>query len=152
AAVEIGGDPRLRRSAAYRKWWAEIPPDCAETVARWLSAEDLRLFLDSIERFAETTGNPVMNRLFPGRKTFLWGLYELGYVKETRLIVGRDVRDDLRRRLSPEMLRSLARLQGRGRESTSLIAIDCGPFFLVEGSHNVKLWIFVGPRVDELFS
>lgn len=150
ATLHIAGDPRTKNRDSYAKWWARIDSRYAERVANWLSEEDLRLFLRAIERFGVETANDPLNRLFPGRKTFLWGLYELGLVKETRLIVGQNVRRRLGNYLKPGFRTDIAEL--RDRPDTSLIAIDCGSFSLVEGSHNAKLWIFEGPRDDGLFA
>lgn len=148
--LNIAGDPRTKNRESYSRWWARIDPRYSERVASWLSEEDLRLFLRAIERFGAETANDPLNRLFPGRKTFLWGLYELGIVKETRLIVGQNVRHRLGNYLKPGFRTEIADL--RDKPDTSLIAIDCGSFSLVEGSHHVKLWIFDGPRDDELFA
>src|SRR5699024_3772207 len=46
----------------------------------------------------------------------------------------------------------IAEIKDPAKSDTALIAIDCGDFYLVEGSHNMKLWIFDGRRDEELFS
>jgi len=145
--VEIGGDPRLAHTSAWHTWWQPLPEQNRAVARRWMSVEDLRLFLEAVENFGLQNDNEDLLRMFRARKIFMWGLYEQGLVLETRLIMGNEAR------------RSVARqLEGRRPEISHLksptdlaiIYLDCGSFHLVEGSHSFKLWIYEGRPVQPL--
>jgi hypothetical protein len=85
--------------------------------------------------------------MFPRRKTFLWGLYDQGLVKETRLILGSSARDGIVRQLGP--LRTDTAILTERRD-TSVIFINCGSFHIVEGSHSFKMWLYAGRPVSAL--
>lgn len=148
AVIDLGGDPRLRNTSKWRKWWQPVSQRARDQVTRWLSAEDLRLFLTAVETFAENSNNPMLRSHFPPRKRFLWGLYESGHVRETRLILGSKVRNSVKRQLGGTQLDAalLERLP-----NLAIIVLDCGDFHVIEGSHSFKLWLFAGQPVAELF-
>lgn len=141
AILEIGGDPRLQNSAMWRKWWQPLPANTRRQATRWMSVEDLRLFLLAVESFGREEGIADLSRLFPPRKKFLWGLYDSGKVKETRLILGDNVRKAVRNQLG--RIRTDAATLKTLRD-TAVIYVDCEDFHLVEGSHHFKLWIYAG--------
>ncbi len=147
ALVDVGGDPRLQRSAQWNRWWEPLPPAAREQAVRWMSAEDLRLFLEAVETYARETHNQDMIRMFPARKKFLWGLYEQGLIRETRVILGSQARASVQHQLG-RLRVDVATLQKA--HDTAIIYVDCGRFHMVEGSHLFKLWVYDGRPVDLL--
>ncbi|MCW4386321.1 EH signature domain-containing protein [Salinibacterium sp. SYSU T00001] len=146
--LDIAGDPRMRATARYLQWWNAIPDDLRARAVRWLSAQDLKLFLLAVEAFGVEGDIDALNRLFPSRKRFLQGLYDSGFVRETRLILGDEARDFVRQRVGKELRASLSILEGPNSSETAIIYMDCGTFHIVEGSHNFKIWTYLGEPDD----
>lgn len=140
--LEIAGDPRLKHTDTYRRWWSRIPDAAIARVVSWMSAEDLRLFLHAVEQFGEEHAVDSLIRLFPSRKAFLWGLYEAGHVVETRLILGSNAKQSMRRHLRKSIRMDFADLEAMPDQA--IVYIDCGDFHIVEGSHNFKMWTYLG--------
>ncbi|WP_454778207.1 EH signature domain-containing protein [Georgenia muralis] len=147
AVIDIGGDPRLRHTADWRTWWEPLPRALVDRVTTWLSAEDLRLFLMAVENFGRQERVSDLQRLFPPRKKFLWGLYDSGLVKETRLILGTNVRNSVVRQVG-RLRTDAAKLESM--PNTAIIFVDCGDFHIVEGSHHFKMWLYAGRPVPLL--
>ena len=144
----IAGDPRLRETASFRQWWRGIPDHLTRRVISWLSAEDLRLFLMAVEAFGEEAGIDSLKRLFPSRKRFLLGLYDTGLVKETRLILGRNAKRAVKGHLGKNIRSDIAAFESQ--HDTAVIYLDCGDFHIVEGSHNFRMWVYLGQPDDAL--
>src|SRR5699024_493793 len=108
---------------------------------------DLNLFLAAIENYAHETGDETQERQFRSRHKFLAGLLEHDLIRESRLILGRDVRRSLRKDihelgLSPALYRT--------HPGTSVVALDCGSFQMIEGTHNFTLRFFEGEPLSVL--
>jgi hypothetical protein len=142
ALVAVGGDPRLQRSSQWNRWWEPLPLAAREKAVRWMSVEDLRLFLEAVDTYARDNRKEDMLRMFPARKQFLWGLYTQGLVRESRVILGNRARASVQRQLG-RLRTDVSSLTARS--DTAIVVLDCGTFHLVEGSHSFKLWIFDGP-------
>ncbi|PWD51218.1 hypothetical protein C8046_11710 [Serinibacter arcticus] len=145
--LDVAGDPRLEHTPRWARWWQPLPSECVRTMRRWLSIEDLKVFLDAVERFGESEGRYDLQRMFPARKTFLLGLYESEVVLETRLIMGDNARDSVNRQLGGYKA-DISRYPTD--RHTAVIVVDCGEFFLVEGSHNFKLYVYAGRPPGDL--
>lgn len=147
--LNLAGDPRIANTANnYRQWWKPIGENRIKAVTSWLAKEDLRLFLGAIEEYANYTGDEALNRMFPARKRFLEGLYEHGFVRNTRLMLGNQAEHTVKRVLGKSLTTSYINL--RGMAQTSIIYLDCGDFHIIEGSHNFKLWIYMGLPSEKL--
>ena len=141
--LNLAGDPRIANTATnYRQWWKPIGEGRVKAVTSWLAKEDLRLFLGAIEEYANYTGDEALNRMFPARKRFLEGLYDHGFVRNARLMLGNQAEHTVKRVLGKSLTTSYINL--RGMAQTSIIYLDCGDFHIIEGSHNFKLWIYMG--------
>lgn len=145
--LAIAGDPRLTHTTPWSHWWRPLPAEHAATMRRWLSIEDLKLFLDAVERFGRTAERLDLQRMFPARKRFLLGLYESGIVVETRLIMGDGARSSVLQQLG-RVRSDISRYASE--RNTAVIVVDCGAFFLVEGSHNFQLYLYAGRPLPEL--
>jgi hypothetical protein len=141
ALVAIGGDPRLEHTGQWRRWWHPLPEESRAQARRWMSTEDLRLFLEAVENYGLEMYSDDLDRMFPARKTFMWGLFELGLVRETRLIMGSRAARSVRRQLGHREphITALSTLH-----DTAVIYIDCGSFHIVEGSHSFQLYLYAG--------
>ncbi|WP_421420081.1 EH signature domain-containing protein (plasmid) [Pseudoalteromonas lipolytica] len=147
--LNLAGDPRIANTANnYRQWWKPIGENRIKAVTSWLAKEDLRLFLGAIEEYANYIGDEALNRMFPARKRFLEGLYEHGFVRNARLMLGNQAELTVKRVLGKSLTTSYIKL--RGMAQTSIIYLDCGDFHIIEGSHNFKLWIYMGLPSEKL--
>ena len=147
--LNLAGDPRIANTATnYRQWWKPIGENRVKAVTSWLAKEDLRLFLGAIEEYANYTGDEALNRMFPARKRFLEGLYEHGFVRNARLMLGNQAEHTVKRVLGKSLTTSYINLKGMAQ--TSIIYLDCGDFHIIEGSHNFKLWIYMGLPSEKL--
>lgn len=145
--LTIAGDPRLKQTASWRTWWEPLGEQVQRAAIRWLSREDLELFLDAIEQFGEEDYRDDIKRMFPARSAFLRGLYQSNLIVETRLVLGDRVRTGVQRHLGNHRA-DLSRLSND--PGLAVIIVDCGSFYFVEGSHNFKWGIFAGRTPDRL--
>lgn len=149
--LNLAGDPRIANTATnYRQWWKPIGESRVKVVTSWLAKEDLRLFLGAIEEYANYTGDEALNRMFPARKRFLEGLYEHGFVRNTRLMLGTNAAKTVKTVLGNDLKINYINLSGSQETHTSIIYLDCGDFHIVEGSHEFKLWIYMGLPSEKL--
>ncbi len=143
----IGGDPRFRHTRQWRTWWEPLGEGVQRQVIRWLSLTELELFLDAVEHYGVESGNVQMQRMFPDRSRFLKGLHHNHLIRETHLALGRHAEAAVSRRLGRS---GPAFSELTTHHDTAVIIVDCGQFYLVEGSHNFKLGIYadaIPPRL-----
>ena len=150
--ISLAGDPRISRNAAnYREWWQLLGEERIEKVRGWLSKEDLRLFLQAVEQFGLDSQNHSLQRMFPARKRFLEGLFKLKLIRSTRLMLGSNAKQSVKRMLGKEVKTTFATL-GSGMTDTAVIYLNCGDFCLIEGSHNFRLWVYLAQPSEVLHS
>ncbi|EKS2405607.1 EH signature domain-containing protein [Pseudomonas aeruginosa] len=142
--LNLAGDPRIASTAAnYREWWQPLGEARIQKVRGWLSKEDLRLFLQAVEQYGLESGKEDLKRMFPARKLFLEGLFALGLIRHTRLMLGRNAKQSVKRILGSEVKTSFAGMDS-AMSDKAVIYLDCGDFHLVEGSHSFKIWVYLG--------
>ena len=133
--LNLAGDPRIASSSPnYRQWWLPLGEARINQVRGWLSKEDLRLFLQAVEQYGNESGKEDLQRMFPARKTFLEGLFKLGLIRDTRLMLGGIAQQSVRRILGAEVKTNFARMDS-SMSDKAVIYLDCNEFHLVEGSH-----------------
>lgn len=141
--LSLAGDPRIASTAPnYRQWWQPLGEARIAKVRGWLSKEDLRLFLQAVEQYGIETRNTELMRMFSARKVFLEGLFKLKLIRNTRLLLGRTAQESVKRILGSDVKSSFARMDGIMADK-AVIYLDCGDFYLVEGSHNFKIWVYL---------
>jgi len=141
--VGIAGDPRINSSARnYQEWWKPLGNARLEKVRGWLSREDLKLFLQALEQYGIESGDSELQRMFPARKNFLYGLYNQKLIRKTRLMLGQRAEEAVKKILQGEIKTSFATLTGN-LSNKAVIYLDCGEFYLVEGSHSFKIWVYL---------
>lgn len=141
--LNLAGDPRIASSSPnYRQWWLPLGEARINQVRGWLSKEDLRLFLQAVEQYGNESGKEDLQRMFPARKTFLEGLFKLGLIRHTRLMLGGIAQQSVRRILGEEVKTNFAKMEGTMNDKAA-IYLDCGDFHLVEGSHSFKIWVYL---------
>lgn len=151
--MELAGDPRIASSAKnYREWWKPLGEARIEKVISWLAKEDLRLFLKALEQYGRESGKEDLQRMYPARKKFLEGLDQLKLVRRTRLMLGRDAEAAVKEILGSELKTSYVKLSGSNMLDKAVIYIDCGDFYLLEGSHSFKLWAYMYPPSEKVYS
>lgn len=139
--LNLAGDPRIASSSPnYRQWWLPLGEARINQVRGWLSKEDLRLFLQAVEQYGIESGKEDLQRMFPARKTFLEGLFKLGLIRQTRLMLGGLAQQSVRRIMGGEVKTNFAKLTMADK---AVIYLDCGDFHLVEGSHSFKIWVYL---------
>lgn len=138
--LNIAGDPRVPPSAgSYRVWWSQLEKGCVDCVLRVLSRFDLKLFLEALDEFSVRSNNYELKRMFPSRKKFLEGLFDLDLVGETRLFIGRNAKAYLQRTYDAKELPRFAELRDTNK---SIIYLQIGHLHMIEGSHSSYLWIY----------
>lgn len=141
--LNLAGDPRIASSSPnYRQWWLPLGEERINQVRGWLSKEDLRLFLQAVEQYGNESGKEDLQRMFPARKTFLEGLFKLGLIRHTRLMLGRNAQQSVRKILGAEVKTNFAQMDSSMNDK-AVIYLDCGDFHLVEGSHSFKIWVYL---------
>lgn len=150
--LNLAGDPRIASSAAnYRQWWQPLGEARIQKVRGWLSREDLRLFLQAVEQYGIQSHNDDLQRMFPARKRFLEGLFKLKLIRNSRLLLGNKAQQIVKEILGKEVRTSFAPMDGTMNDK-AIIYLDCGDFYLIEGSHSFKLWVYLAQPSDTLTS
>lgn len=137
--ISIAGDPRVPNSHHnYIKWWSHISPKEIAKVRGWLSKLDLKLFLEALQNYSDSSGDDELQRMFPSRKRFLEGLFDAGYITHTRLYLSWSAANYLKRNYKSEHLPSFSSVDG----SKSIIHVQLGDRHIIEGSHSCYLWVY----------
>ncbi len=138
--LTIAGDPRISRiNPKYRNWWQYIDRRLQDLVISRLSRKDLQLFLDAVEDYGISNYNYMLQEMFPSRKRFLEGLLEKGFIKSTRLYLSRGAEQYLLKNYQKDTFPSYATVASGDK---TLIFIDLGNIQIIEGSHQISLWIY----------
>lgn len=138
--LTIAGDPRISKSnPQYQRWWTALNNQQIQKVRGWLSRVDLLLFLKVLEDYGHTHGKTDMNRMFPARKKFLEGLFDMGLVEDSRLFINHNAESYLKNNYEESELPSYANVKdSTGR---SMIYLRIAGKHVVEGTHNFKFWL-----------
>ncbi|MBO3084750.1 EH signature domain-containing protein [Cellulomonas fengjieae] len=150
AVLAIGGDPRMRETDEWQRWWPGVSSSGLTRATRWMQGVNLTAFLDGVEAYARNTYNSDMQRMLERRRRFLTGLYEQDRIDDVRLILGDDIRTWIRRNVPAAAQGDISRLSDTDRQETAVIYVECDTFSLVEGSHNFKLHVYAGGQLPEL--
>ena len=143
----IANDPRISNTAPnFRKWWQPLGEQRISRVRSWLAKEDLRLFLKAVEQYGISSNEESLQRMFPARKKFLEGLFEQGVVRNARLMLGTRAAEFVNHNISKESKISYIPLSGM--LDTAVIYLDCGDFYLIQGSHSFKIWLYLAKPTD----
>jgi hypothetical protein len=138
--MAIAGDPRIPNShPRYINWWSHIPDHFISKVRGWLSRLDLKLFLEALEDFSNSSYDAEMKRMYPSRKRFLEGLYDQKLIQNTRLYMSRQMAHFLRKNYKSEHLPDFSIVTDNDK---SIIYVDLGDAHIIEGSHSCYLWIY----------
>jgi len=138
--IAIAGDPRVPKShQRYINWWSHIPEMYISKVRGWLSRLDLKLFLEALEDFSNSSYDFEMKRMYPARKRFLEGLYDNKLIQNTRLYMSRQMALFLRKNYKAEHLPDFSTVADGDK---SIIYVDLGSAHIIEGSHSCYLWIY----------
>ena len=118
----------------------------------WLSRVDLLLFLKVLEDYAENHGKSDMKRMFPARKKFLEGLFDMGLVEDSRLFLNYNAEDYLEGYLNENYKKSELPTYATVSSSQSMIYLKVAGKHLIEGTHSFRLWIFEDlPQTCKIF-
>ena len=127
------GDPRTRANEAP---WGQVPPELLERIARWLTGENIRFFMDVVSA-VETS------HMWEPRRRFWLQLH-----KEKRIDSAWVALSDDGARRAREMAQGrqgLAfgrQIAGGSRVNTCLLILKIGSRIVVEGSHSYKVHVF----------
>jgi len=138
--LTIAGDPRISKTAPkYQLWWTALNTEQIQKVRGWLSRFDLLLFLKVLEDYGEMNGKEDMNRMFPARKKFLEGLFDLGLVEDSRLFINYNAEYYLKKNYKAAELPVYANVKDPSR---SMIYLKVAGKHMIEGTHNFKFWLY----------
>ena len=148
--IDLAGDPRIsKQSNHFLFWWSPLGDDRIDAVRSWFAKEDLRLFLEAVQEYGKETDNASLKRMFAARKLFLEGLFKLKLVRDGRLMLGSLAASSVKRILLQNDIKpNYIHLVGDLSEH-AIIYLDCGQFYIVEGSHNFKIWVYLKKPSDE---
>jgi len=146
--VEVAGDPRIIGGRNFRNWWQPLGENRIDKVRGWLSKVDIKVFLKALEDWSQSQSNEDIRRMLPARQRFIQGLYDAGWLRRSRLILGLRVGKAVRSRLDKE--ESRIHFSRYDKSDTAIIALDCGEFYIVEGSHSFKIWIYLAPPARDM--
>jgi len=149
--LTIAGDPRISKTAPkYQLWWTALNTEQIQKVRGWLSRFDLLLFLKVLEDYGEMSGKEDMNRMFPARKKFLEGLFDLGLVEDSRLFINYNAEYYLKKNYKAAELPVYANVKDPSR---SMIYLKVAGKHMIEGTHNFKFWLYedlpIGNRIND---
>jgi hypothetical protein len=140
AVIAIAGDPRVPKShPKYLKWWSHVSEAQIKKVRGWLSKLDLKLFLEALEDFSESSRDEGMKRMFPSRKKFLEGMHKAGAINETKLYLSKKAERYLKRNYKAEHIPEYSVVVDG---DISIIYADLTHGHMIEGSHNCKIWFY----------
>jgi len=139
--LTIAGDPRVPKSSQkYRRWWIALSASQIQKVKGWLSRFDLLLFLKVLESYGEMNEDESINRMFPARKKFMEGLFDLGLVEDSRLFVNHRTEHYLKENYKKSELPVYANINDHSNRS--MIYLKVSGKHMIEGTHNFKFWLF----------
>jgi len=144
--LSIAGDPR-KRGQTYRKWWNPLSLRHIEAMQGWMAGLDLKLFLESLMNYANSSGNTALERMFRARVKFLQGLYDHGLIASSKLFIGENPGNYLKSQYHENQMPMFSKLNDR---ELSVIYLKLqvnhhhksGYIHMVEGSHNFALRIY----------
>jgi|GEM_PF-4334019 len=144
--LSIAGDPR-NRGQTYRKWWKPLSLRYIEAMQGWMAGLDLKLFLESLMNYADSSGNVALRRMFTARIKFLQGLYDHGLIASSKLFIGKAPASYLRAQYHEIQTPIFSKLNDR---ELSVIYLKLqvnhqhksGYIHMVEGSHNFKMRVY----------
>lgn len=149
--MDIAGDPRIYRSNDYLTWWQPLGQERVGKFKSWLAGRDIELFLKAFQQYSEEKRNEDALRMFAARKVFLEGLHSLEIIRDTRLMLGRRAKGYVGKLLKETSTKYII-LTDSTLADTAIIYIDCGSFYLVEGSHNFQIWVYLKQPGNRLLS
>ncbi|ETR69192.1 MAG: hypothetical protein OMM_04092 [Candidatus Magnetoglobus multicellularis str. Araruama] len=135
--ISLLGDPRMPKSSdLYQKSWAGLPSSYENQMQKWLSQMDMLVFLELLKEVGNQTGNEMIRRMFPSRKSFLESLYKTGMITKTRLFLGNDAVDYIEKQYDSENRPMFAQINHKNK---SIIYMQVGKAHLMEGTHNYSV-------------
>lgn len=146
--LDVAGDPRVVAGKQFVRWWKPLGEERIRRVRGWLSKVDIRVFLEALEDYAQSSAKDDIRRMLPARKQFVEGLSNAGWLKQSRLVLGSTIENAIRRRLGSVMDR--IEFIRYAKPDTAVLILDCGDFFIVEGSHSFKIWVYLASPADNV--
>ncbi|MBI9113238.1 EH signature domain-containing protein [Maridesulfovibrio ferrireducens] len=135
--LSIAQDPRVPTgNSSFRKWWSVMGPQRTDWIRNQLSSLDLKVFLDVLEDYAESSGKDDIKRMFPARKKFLEGLFDLKMVVNSRLFLGGEAVSFLKRSYNDKSLPHYAK---QSDSDKAIIYLNLGNLHMIEGTHSFPL-------------
>jgi hypothetical protein len=132
--IHLLGDPRMPKSSnLYQEGWAGLSSNYEHQMQKWLSQMDMLVFLELLKEIGNQSGNEMIQRMFPARKTFLESLYQTGMISRTRLFLSNDAIEYIQNQYHPEDRPMYAQVSHKNK---SIIYMQVGRVHLIEGTHN----------------
>lgn len=140
--IELVGDPRtVSVTTAHNIPWSRVGEKYKDFIIRYLSREDLDLFLDVLG-----DNDPNIDAIYQYRKKF-WRNFGK-YVQFTKLFITRhkflELPDKMKRRFNGKN----SAYSFISESSKSCIYIDLGEIKVIEGTHNAKVRLYEDIPID----
>lgn len=140
--LAIAGDPRVPITTdSYMTWWARLDSSYAETMCAWLAEVDMELFLHIWREYAQKEGGEALQRMYPDREYFLRGIFRKKLVCGTRLFLGRDAAEYIRKNCKGKYRPYYIDIHDSTSKDLAVFYLNLGKAHLVEGTHNFMLRI-----------
>ena len=139
--LAIGGDPRVPQ-AASGIWWGELQKhhrQAIQAMLEWLSAMDLRIFLQICRDYVAGSDREDMARMYPARELFLKGLFKKKVIRRTRLFLGYNVQRFVAQSLEGKKAPYSTRISDA--PDLAVFYLDLGNAHIVEGTFSFTMKI-----------
>lgn len=135
--LQVAGDPRIRMSDQhYQNWWMVLGEQDIAIMKKCLSGFDLELFLEIYGEFADKNNNKVQCRMFNERKKFLQGMMLNDLIHETKLFIGKNMVEYLRKKYNLRKLPAYYTI--KDSPSMAVIYMRYNNTLFTEGCFNCK--------------
>ena len=135
--LHIAGDPRINQTTmSYQNWWLVLGAEDIARMKKCLSGFDLELFLEIYGEFAEKENTHDQRRMFKERQKFLQGMMLQDLIHETKLFIGRNMVEYLRKRYDIKTLPTYYTI--KDSPSMAVIYMKYNDYLFTEGCFNCK--------------
>ena len=135
--LNIAGDPRINHAAVnYQNWWLVLGNEDIAKMKKCLSGFDLELFLEIYGEFAEKENTHDQIRMFKERQKFLQGMMLQDLIHETKLFIGKNMVEYLRRKYNIKTLPTYYII--KDSPSMAVIYMKYNDSLFTEGCFNCK--------------
>lgn len=142
--VTYACDPRIPNSSMQSRWWGWATSNEKEVAIRAIGELNMLQFIQLLEE--SLVGSRIQHQ-FPSRKRMLLKLFELGKIRDVRLVVTRRFYEKMDKKTRGLLLLNWVNSGSRGKDNadTSFICMKCtDDVYLIEATGSFGLRGFIG--------